>query len=143
MQVNWNNSISNFDKAEAPPNNEVAEAKKTLPTQVFEELGFSHNWNNKLECEYFTTFRMHNPKKYQKGFKKTIYLSKKLYGKNVIIHDLTTITLDQMKPWMKILDTGLSPSEFDKLMKKMYSKHVTDWQTQKWDFMLLKTLKPQ
>ena len=28
-------------------------------------ITFSHDWNNKLQCRYFTTIRIHNPTKYQ------------------------------------------------------------------------------
>ncbi len=83
---------------------------------------------------------MHNPKKYFIGAKKTIFLKKVLHSNTVII-DVATVTLKQLdkKPWLKIQDTGLPPKEFDELIRTMYKKIVKDWNTQKWDVVLMKT----
>lgn len=132
MQPDWNQNRSLFDR-------KVEQA--AAPIMVYDKLNFTENWNKKLDCDLFTTFRLHNPNKYRIGFKKTVYFNDKLYWKNVEIYDLVTITLSQMKPWAMMQDTGYVPEEFNKLIRTMYKDTVKDFVNQKWDFIMLKTIE--
>lgn len=107
---------------------------------IYEPLNFTKNWNGKLGCEYFTTIRLHDPKKYAKGIKKTVFLNKAILS-NVEIFEVFAVKFAYIKPWMKIQDTGLMPDKFDGMFHTMYKNKVTDWNTQLFDVMLLRTIQ--
>lgn len=99
-------------------------------------LEFSHNWNNKLNCGCFTTWRRHNPLKYYQGAVFNIYLKGVFKGKAKVV-DLRTLTLDKMNDFGSMLDTGYPVNIFRDMLQKMYQKHRIDWEIQKWDYCLL------
>lgn len=107
----------------------------------YEGLNFTENWNKKLDCQFLTTFRLHNPKKYYKGAKKSIYFKNKVHLKNVEIYEVITLRLDQMKTWMMMLDTGYKPEAFNELVRTMYKFIVKDFKTQLFDFIMLETIE--
>lgn len=97
---------------------------------IYESLDFSYNWNNKLECDIFTTVRLHWPKKYFAGAKKTVYLKKQLHS-NIVIIEVVTLTLAKIKPWIKMMDVGYEKAEeFDTIIKTMYKNKNINWDTQ-------------
>ena len=86
--------------------------------QIEDEISFVHNWNNKLSCEAFSTFRP-DSNKYQIGKIYTITLKgKKLFKAQCI--DLRTLTLDKVNEFTARIDTGYSLPEFITLMKRFY-----------------------
>jgi hypothetical protein len=81
-------------------------------------LDFTYNWNKKLDCDCFTTFRLHNPKKHKIG----VLLLVSLKGeplKEVMIKDIKTMKLSKVNEFIAYLDTGYSVEEFQKLVKTM------------------------
>lgn len=83
-------------------------------------LRFSKNWNNKLDCIFFTTIRP-DGYNYKSGTERLIsrpdgmvFVGKIITTEKKKIKDLTT--------WETLIDAGLRPSEFLKLMEKFYSK---------------------
>ena len=51
-----------------------------------ERLDFNENWNGKLNCQCFTTIRLHNPIKNCVGAIKQIYLKDRYKGDAKIMH---------------------------------------------------------
>ncbi|WP_266362080.1 ASCH domain-containing protein [Tellurirhabdus rosea] len=104
-----------------------------------DELSFATNWNQKLDCNCFTTFRLHNPK-YQPGKVFSITLKKKPYKKARVL-EKKTVTLAQVNEFMARVDTGYSRQGFIDIVQKMYITQNLDWNTQTFDFILLETVK--
>lgn len=100
-----------------------------------EKIGFSYNWNGKLHTDNFTTFRLHNPKKYVIGRDYEIDLKGVSMGNRRCL-DIRVLTLDQVNEWIARLDTGYGLEEFKKLVCTMYKK-VPNIENQKFDLLLL------
>jgi len=105
------------------------------PTNT-EDLVFSNNFNNKLDCKAFTTFRMHNPRKYMSGKNLNIVLKDEYLGKALIL-EVKTIKLADVNRYISYIDTGYDRDEFVKMVMTMYKNMVSDFKTQDWDFILL------
>jgi len=107
------------------------------------ELHFTNNWNNKLDADYYTTFRIHNNIKYQVGNILDIHLHKK-YLHTAYIVDIRTITLDKLNPFITGLDAAMPVDEFIKLLRRFYGtrngKEQNIYKLQ-WDFILLNRIK--
>jgi hypothetical protein len=102
-------------------------------------LEFSTNWNNKLDCNCFTTIRIYNPTKHFKGNEFDIYLKKKFRAKAVVL-EVIFIKLKQLSDYACYLDTGYNSEETINLFKKMYPK--IDFEIQPVCVLLLKKLEP-
>ncbi|GIW22567.1 MAG: hypothetical protein KatS3mg068_1574 [Candidatus Sericytochromatia bacterium] len=99
-------------------------------------IAFSYNWNNKLNNNAFTTFRLHNPNKYKEGMVYKIYLKDKyLFDAKII--DIKVLKLDKINDFISYLDTGYSKEEFLNIIKKMYKK-IENLEDQLFDLILLK-----
>jgi hypothetical protein len=85
---------------------------------------------------------MHNPNKYYVGAIRNIKLKKK-HKKQGKIKTLNTLKLSEVTEGMALIDTGLSKTEFQVMINTMYKKIVANFETQLWDFMILKTLKEE
>jgi hypothetical protein len=83
------------------------------------EIPYSKNWNNKLQCEVYTTIRVWNPTKYQKGRTFHAMLNGKLHHTGTI-EDVRKIFFKDMHDWVTRLDANLSSEEFKNMMRKMY-----------------------
>lgn len=75
-------------------------------------IQFSHNWNNKLDNNIFTTIRKWTPEKedfYDRkiGHIFEVQLKNKRYGDAELIH-AEKIDYQDLEYYLKILDTGLS-----------------------------------
>lgn len=103
-------------------------------------INFSTNWNNKVACNYFTTIRLKNCKKYEIGKTYEIHLQGK-FLKHALIEDIKTIKLADVNEFIGGLDTGYSAHETKEIMKRMYGNKVQDINTQPFYFILLKTTK--
>ena len=106
-----------------------------------ERLEFEENYNNKLNCDCFTTIRLHHPVKNAIGAIKHVYLKGVWKGDAKIMY-AATIRLDQINRTMSKLDTGLLPGECRRLIKSLY-KHRPgiNWETQQLDYILLEYIK--
>lgn len=108
-----------------------------------EIISFSKNWNNKLNCDCFTTIRL-SSLKYIEGHIYECVLVKK-NGENVTIEtkgifkleSKKTIKLNQINNTMARLDTGYDIIETINIFKKMYKDKNIDWANQKLDYLLL------
>lgn len=106
-----------------------------------ERLEFEDNFNNKLNCQCFTTIRIHQPVRNAIGAVKQVYLKGVWKGYARIIH-ATTITMDRINLPMAKLDTGLSPEECQRLIKSLYKNRPgINWKTQPLDYMVLEYVK--
>jgi hypothetical protein len=102
------------------------------------KLNFSYNWNNKLNCNYFTTIRLHNPTKYFKTGVYDVFLKEEFKGEAVII-DIKSQLVENMTEYSCGLDTGYSKSEAVEILRRMYPK--IDLMSAKFDFILLRKIK--
>jgi hypothetical protein len=105
-----------------------------------EILNFSTNWNNKIDCNCFTTIRIFNPKKHFKNNNFEVYLQKKLKFEAVIL-GITITKLDQLNDYVCYLDTGYSKEETTTIFRKMYP--LIDFENQKICIILLKKMYPK
>jgi len=102
------------------------------------ELEFTTNWNNKLNCQCFTTIRLHNPIKYCIGNRFNVLLKGQHKGYARLIA-VTPIYLNQINEYIARLDTGYSADECRKIIQTMYKnqKHI-NFDTRQLAFCLLK-----
>lgn len=106
----------------------------------FEQLSFKENWNNKLSCPSFTTFRLHNSRKYRVGNKLSILLKGK-FLKDVEVIEVRKVKLYSVNEFVAQLDTGYSRDEFIALVTNMYKNKGIDFKTADWDLVLLRTIE--
>lgn len=83
-----------------------------------EKIVFSYNWNNKLNCKVFTSFRIFS-EKYKVGEIKKIFL-KDEYLFDAQIISVKKIKVIQVNEFIAGIDTGYSVEEFIEIIKKMY-----------------------
>jgi hypothetical protein len=88
-------------------------------------IPFSKNWNNKLNCEYFTTIRLWNPNKYRIGTQAAIWLNEKPYA-NATVVDARKLKFEQINDWHSRLDAGMTASDLKGMFRKMYSKKIPE-----------------
>lgn len=89
-------------------------------------IKFSHNWNGKLNCQCFTTFRRWNTELYEVDRVYEIELQGVLMGKARMI-EATKMPLKLVDPYQAYLDTGYSLPEFIKIVEKMYPGYTGDF----------------
>lgn len=105
-------------------------------------LKFSHNWNNKLQCQAFTTIRFWNSEKYQPGKQLKIVLTdskgavKTDYG-TATIASVYQITLQQITEYIARIDTGYSAAETQDILRTMYKAKDINWQNQRLALVVL------
>ena len=106
--------------------------------KIMEEvLKFSYNWNNKLNCNSFTTLRLRNDNKYYPGAKVHIWFGNTYKGKATIV-GIHFYTLDKINEFVARLDTGYSAEECREIIMKMYKdKPNINWATQQLAFCLV------
>ena len=91
-----------------------------------QNLIFSYNWNNKLDCKAFTTLRLHNPKKYYPGAEFDVWLNEK--GKEqapkgrAITQAVKTFDADQINDFIAFLDTGYNRAQCIQILQRMYKQ---------------------
>lgn len=86
-------------------------------------IKFSFNWNNKLECTFFTTLRFYDPIKYQVGHTYDVYLKNKFLGEAELIN-LRKVHHDQINEFIAGIDTGYSVEETKNILERMYKGKV-------------------
>ena len=106
-----------------------------------ERMEFDENYNNKLNCNCFTTIRLHAPTKNAVGAIKQIYL-KGIWKGNAKIMGVASIRLDQINPTVAKLDADMSPDELRRLLKDCYKNRPgINWDTQLMDYIVLEYIK--
>jgi len=103
-------------------------------------LEFSHNWNNKLDCDVFTTLRLSG--RFSIGEVITVQLNKVDKPDPYVILDKKVIYLSKIGEWIARIDTGYSAEECIKILKTMYSKKRINWDSQPIYLYLIKRQKP-
>jgi hypothetical protein len=106
-------------------------------------LKFSSNWNKKLYCTCFTSFRLYNRNKYRIGEEYTILLKikgnyKKVFDAQLI--NIISMQLDEIPEYFCRLDTGYSKHDFIKIVENMYKNMRIDVHTEKFMFLLFKKI---
>lgn len=81
-------------------------------------IKFSTNWNNKLDCNYFTTIRLMS-KKFEVAKVYNVELKNKEHSRAIILNICYTM-LDNLNDFNCYLDTGYSVEETKNIFKKMY-----------------------
>lgn len=102
---------------------------------VMPSIKFNRNYNNKLNCNSFTTIRLHSDQ-FCKGLNYTIMLGKKNYGV-ATLKEKRTLRLDQLNEFISHVDAGIGLDEFAELIKTFYDSKNIDWRTQELDLLLL------
>lgn len=115
----------------------VSELQSLVTIPVIE---FSYNWNNKLDCNAFTTLRLANAERYKKGVVYFVRSKNKDYGE-FVIEDIRQIGLSQINSFIARLDTGYTVDECVKLIKTMYKNSYINWDKQMLYLILLVKLK--
>ncbi|MBB2950896.1 MULTISPECIES: hypothetical protein [Sphingobacterium] len=85
-----------------------------------EHINFSKNWNNKLDCEAFTTLRMPN-ERYKTGQVFEITLNEESKGCATLVA-ITYINLEDITEYIARLDTGCSAEDCKNLIRDIYPK---------------------
>lgn len=88
-----------------------------------EQLKFSYNWNNKLNCHYYTTIRLSSPKYHKEQIIDVQLKGQHLHQGKII--EIRVIGIDQINEFIGGLDTGYGAEETKNILKKMY-KQATD-----------------
>ena len=101
-----------------------------------ETIKFNQNWNNKLNCSCFTTFRLKSMK-YQVNKTYRIELNCKFIGL-ATIKGLRTTTLSRVNDFITMLDCGLPVPQFVNMVKIMYKNRCKDPVQQEYLFILLR-----
>lgn len=110
-----------------------------------EILTFSQNWNNKLNCDCFTTIRVHNNRRYFLGAEFRIILKDKDEEKfisNAKIIDIGTSFLNKFKDYHYFLDTGYNKAEAISIFRNMYKNNPkVNVDRDLFNYILLKKIK--
>lgn len=101
-----------------------------------EKIKFSYNWNNKLSNKAFTTLRLHNTYKYQRGGRYEIELQGEVLGVATIV-DIRKIKIACLNDFVAYLDTGYNAVDAVNLLQTMYKAKKIDWELQELDLCLL------
>jgi len=92
-----------------------------------EEIKFSTNWNNKLDCNYFTTLRLSD--RFKIGGKYPVLLKKKQIGTGEIMAK-KYLYLKQINDYIAYLDTGYNATKCKEILRTMYKNKLIDWNNQ-------------
>lgn len=89
-------------------------------------LDFSHNWNRKLDCDYFTTLRISG--RFTVGEWVFIYLKSNHLGRGLIV-DKKKLTISQLNTFICGLDTGYGVEETKRILATMYKGRINEQST--------------
>lgn len=107
-------------------------------------LNFSYNWNNKLNCNVFSTIRRYNPAVHYEGRIVQVFETGTKPGtdrgkaKYIIV---TPFKLHQLKPSMAYLDTGYNLEETKNILRTMYTGKVPDIEQETFCYCILEKIK--
>lgn len=100
------------------------------------ELVFTQNYNNKLNCHAFTTLRLQNTNRHVLFAEYKIMLGKQ-HLKNAQLRAIKHIDISQINDYIALLDTGLPAINCVALIKSIYPN--VDFSQQKLSFLLFQT----
>lgn len=109
-------------------------------------ITFVHNWNNKLDCDAFTTIRLRNDSKFRIGFKYFIDLKENNHNTNKGLTrcaDLRHFKIRDLNSFVTYLETGLNLKEGSELIARFYKNYnpPINWETQDLSLILLVKVK--
>ena len=105
-------------------------------------IRFNTNWNNKLNCNSFSTIRLSSPNKYKEGeIYNILQVDKsgkaiKNYGFARLL-SINEFLLDNITPAMCLLDTNYDKADFTKMFLTMYKNYKIDFSKKKLMFLVL------
>jgi hypothetical protein len=99
-------------------------------------LDFSHNWNEKLNCTYFTTIRLSD--KFNVGDTLDVYLKKELVTNTAQVIQKKKMFLRDINSFIAGIDTGYDVWECQNIFKTMYKSRNINWDTQPLYMFLIK-----
>lgn len=117
-----------------------------LKDKIVKTWTFKTNWNNKLDCKYYTTFRFYNKGQLQKGdlVRCQLIENHKVVKDEVKqVYFIAKSTLMEVNPWLCYLDTGYGYVSFINMVQTMYKKYNVDWKKQLFAFYLLGEIKQE
>lgn len=104
------------------------------------KLLFSHNFNNKLDNDCFTTLRLRNDFKYLLGEKMEVRLNG--ISKGVIyIEDVKHLKIESINEFVARLDTGYSREKCIEMIKTMYKAYNINWNVKQLSLVLCVKIK--
>jgi hypothetical protein len=103
-------------------------------------IEFSYNWNNKLNCKYFTTLRLSN--RLTVGEWVLVYEKNKCMGLHKV-EDKKQLSVKSLNPWICGIDTGYTVEETKRILEKMYPGKITDETTIYWHLLRKPTKEEQ
>lgn len=88
------------------------------------QIKFGKNWNNKLECDYFTTIRLLTKDKAlyyneNRGLAFNVMLKDEKHSEAVLV-GLDALRLKDIPEWLIATDAALDVTQFKRLMYRMY-----------------------
>lgn len=86
------------------------------------EIKFSNNWNNKLDCDYYTSIRVRS-EKYVVGNVFKVFLKNTLHHEAELIR-VIPISLDNINDLMAYIDAGMDSIKLRYMLSKMYYHKV-------------------
>lgn len=112
--------------------------------ELLDVLSFTTNWNNKLYCDYYTTFRLHNPAKYFVGKQFDVQL-KKEHHHNALVVNVKPMYLAEAcsSQYLCCMDTGYPPDAFRNIVMTMYKNSAPDIDKALFDLVMLRKIKPE
>jgi hypothetical protein len=99
-------------------------------------LSFSYNWNNKLDCQAYTTLRLMSGK-YRVGNQFQVLLNGQDHHKAEVV-DVKSLKLAQINEFIAHIDTGYTAEECRNILRRMYGEKA---ETADFGLVLLKKLK--
>lgn len=104
------------------------------------QLKFSYNWNNKLDCKAFTTLRLSD--RFKVGQQYEIILKDESKG-IAMVKDVRYTLLNQINEFVARIDTGYSMGECRNILTRMYKNKNVDWETKRISLILLVYIEPK
>ena len=112
-------------------------------TQEHELLRFSTNWNNKLNCEFFTAIRLKS-NSYKPGDTLRVLLEQNGALRTICdasIIEVRPLRIFQLNDWMCMLDSGMNADRFKNELYNMYKDQVKDINDAEFVYLLLRKVK--
>jgi len=100
-------------------------------------IHFAHNYNGKMYGEYYTTIRLHNPARWIKNGKYTIFLGG-IYQHEAQVKEILSFQLRDMSNMVAFIDCGRSAFAATKLIKTLYP--LADFNQERMCLICLKKL---
>ena len=102
-------------------------------------FNFSHNWNNKLDCNQFSTIRLRNDYKNVVGDIAQVKYKHETFNVQVVY--ISHFPFSKLNDGMTRIDMDLPIDKARTVLERMYSKKVPNINKQQFSFIVLKKLR--